>query len=157
MLCYIIWNNRIVTKTSLTVIMPHFLLSPHTMPEKSIKKKYKVIEANLDVEIVSRIEIVYEDTKAITGAEHDFKWGEIYQMIRDRNVPDAGLEDMPLYENIRKSGITKAATCPELFPCVEVIRWILPRENLAMMIISNIEGEDFASFTTDYLTSACKL
>ena len=58
-------------------------------------------------------------------------------MIKDQTVPDAGLEDIPLYVNIRKSTITKVTTCLEIFPCVEVIGWILPRENAATMIMSN--------------------
>ena len=48
------------------------------------------------------------------GADQDFKWGEIYQMTKDQNVPGAGLEDMTLYENIIKSGITKVSMCPDL-------------------------------------------
>ena len=75
-------------------------------------------------------------------------------MIKDQNVPDAGLEDMPLYENIRKSGITKESTHPKLFPCAELIGWILPQTNPDTMIISNIgRGGTFSSFTPTYVTS----
>ena len=122
------------------MLMFQFLLSPgriisrrivwkqqtFTIPKKSGKKKAKASEVDSDVEIISRIEITFEDTKAITRVDQEFKWGKIYQMIRDQNIPDASLEDMSLYENIRKSDITKAATCPDLLPCVEVIGWILP-------------------------------
>ena len=96
------------------------------MPKKSKNKKVKATEVDLDVDIISKTKIIFEDTKSIIGSEKEFKWGEIYQMIRDQNVPDAGLEDMPLYENIRKSGITKETTRPELFPYAEIIKWILP-------------------------------
>ena len=78
-------------------------------------------------------------------------------MLKDQNIPNAGLEDIPLYVNIRKSGITKVATCPHLFPCVEVIGWILPQANASSMIISNIEGQNFSSFTPAYISKACKL
>ena len=78
-------------------------------------------------------------------------------MIKEQSVPDARLEDIPLYVNIRKSGITKVATRPELFPCAEVIRWILPREDTGTMIISNTQGQAFTSFTLAYITKACKL
>ena len=96
------------------------------MPKKSGKKKAKATEVDSDVEIISKSEIIFEDTKAITRAGQELKWGEIYHMTRDQNVPNAGLEDMSLYENIRKPGIIKETTCPELFPCAEVIGWILP-------------------------------
>ena len=58
------------------------------------------------------MEIIYKDTKVVIGAKQEFKWGQLYHMIKDENALDAVLEDMPLYENIRKSGIMKATTCP---------------------------------------------
>ena len=70
---------------------------PHTMPKKRWNKKDKATEGDSDVEIISMMEIIYEDTKDITGADQEFKWGEIYQIIRDQNAPDAGLEDKALY------------------------------------------------------------
>ena len=82
------------------------------MPKKSGKRKSKASEVDSDVEIISRTEITFEDTKAITGADQEFKWGEIHHMIRDQNVLDAGLEEMSLYENIKNSGITKDSTRP---------------------------------------------
>ena len=98
------------------------------------------------MEIFFKTETTFEDTEAIIGDDREFKRGEIYHMTRDQNVPNVGLEVMSLYENIIKLSITKAATRPELFPCVEVIGWILPQIDLALMIISNIDGEYFASF-----------
>ena len=80
------------------------------MPKKGGKKKEKARKPNLDVEIISRMEIKFEDTKSITRVSPEFKWGEIYQMIRDQNVPDVGFEEMSLYENIKKSCINEEAT-----------------------------------------------
>ena len=62
------------------------------MPKKSGKKKAKASEVYSNVEIISRTKIKFEDTKAITRCALEFKWGELYQMIRDQNVPDTGLE-----------------------------------------------------------------
>ena len=57
--------------------------SPHsTMPKKG-KKKAKAAEEDSDLEIMSRIEIIYEDTKVVTRAKLEFKWGQIYPMIKD--------------------------------------------------------------------------
>ena len=127
------------------------------MPKKSGKKKYKATKANSYVEIISKTEIIYEDTKAITGAKHEFKLGEIYHMIRDQNVLDAGLEDMNLYASIQNLGINKVTTRPELFLCAKVIGWILPWTDPSMTIVSNIEGEYFSSFTLTCIVRACKL
>ena len=46
-------------------------------------------------------------------------------MIVQKRVPEAGLEELALYDNILRYGITKVATRPELFPCTEDIGWIL--------------------------------
>ena len=51
----------------------------------------------------------------------------------------------------------KVAMHLELFPCVEVIEWILPQTDPTTMIISNTEGKSFASFTSTYITKTCKL
>ena len=85
------------------------------------------------------MEIIYEDANEVIGVEPEFKWGQIYHMIKDQNVPDAGLEDIPLYVNIRRLGITKVSTRPEILPCAEVIKWILPRVDASTMIMSNTE------------------
>ena len=42
------------------------------------------------VEVITMLEIIYEDTKSTTGVELDYKWGEIFRMISSQNVPDAG-------------------------------------------------------------------
>ena len=66
------------------------------MPKKG-KKKSKVVEENSDLEIAPRVEIVYEDTRYVTGTEPEFKWGKIYHMLQDQKIPDIGLEDIPLF------------------------------------------------------------
>ena len=63
------------------------------MPKKGGTKKFKDTEVDSYLEIISRIEITFEDTNTITGANQEFKWGKIYKMIKDQNVLDAGLMD----------------------------------------------------------------
>jgi len=104
---------------------------------KRQKKKALVAEGEPDVEIITKVEYIYEDTRATTGVEPDYKWGEIYRMIANQNVPDAGFEELNIYANIEKSALMKVATRPELFPCSEVIGWILPRADVTMMILAN--------------------
>ena len=89
---------------------------------KRQKKKAHVAEGEPDVEIVTKVEYIYEDTRATTRVEPDYKWGEIYQMISNQDVPNAGFEELTIYANIEKSTLMKVATRPELFPCSEVIR-----------------------------------
>ena len=70
---------------------------------------------------MTRVEIIYEDTKSITGTKPEFKWGQMFHMLVEKKVPEAGLEDLALYENILRSGINQVATRPKILPCAEVI------------------------------------
>ena len=79
------------------------------------------MEDDPKVEVIIRVEIIYEDTKPLIGAYLEFRWGQVYQMIKDHTVPGVGLEDIPIYTNIKRSVIMKASTHLELFPCSEVI------------------------------------
>ena len=104
---------------------------------KRKKKKAPIVEGEPDVEIVTKVEYIYEDTRATTRVEPDYKWGEIYQMISNQNVPDAGFEEFTIYSNIEKSSLMKVATRPEMFRCSEVISLILPKGDLTTMILAN--------------------
>ena len=61
------------------------------MPKRQ-KKKSQVAEEEPEVEIITKVEFIYEDTKATTGVEPDYKWGEIFRMISNQNVHDARFE-----------------------------------------------------------------
>ena len=89
------------------------------------------------MEVITRVEVIYEDTKPITRVESEYKWGEVYRMISSQTVPNVGFEDMHMYENIERSSLMKVATRHELFPCSEVISWILPRADVTQMILAN--------------------
>ena len=86
-----------------------------TMPKKG-KEKAKFTEEDLDLEIMPRVEMIHEDTKSITGAKPEFKWGQIYHMLKDQKVPEVGLEDLPLFGNILRLGITEVSTRPDSVP-----------------------------------------
>ena len=109
----------------------------HCKGDKRQKKKAPVAEGEPEVEIITKVEYIYEDTRATTRVEQDYKWGEIYQMISNQDVSDAGFEELTIYANIEKYALMKVATRPELFPCFEVISWILPREDVTTMILEN--------------------
>ena len=44
------------------------------MPKKG-KKKNKFVKEELDLEVMPRVEIIYEDTKSVIKVEPKFKWG----------------------------------------------------------------------------------
>ena len=88
---------------------------------KKQKKKAPVVEEELEVEVITKVEYTYEDTRCTTGVEPKYKWGEIYRLISHHEVPDTGFEEEMIYDNIERSALMKIATKLELFPCPEVI------------------------------------
>ena len=103
------------------------------------------------------MELISKYTKPVTGAKPEFKWGQIYHMLVEKSVPEVGLKDLALYDNILRSGITKVVTRPELFPCTEVNGWILPRVNPIGKIMNNVEDKGIASFTLVFIEKAYSL
>ena len=85
------------------------------------------------------------------------KWGQIYPTLVERKVPETILGDIALYDNILRLVLTKIATRPELFPCVEVIGWLLPKIDTVGMIINDEEGKHIASFTPAFISKAYSL
>ena len=77
---------------------------------KRQKKKAPVVEEEPEVEVVTKTEYIYEDTKCISSVEPKYQWGEIYRLITQREVPDMGLEEESIYSNIEKSFLMKVAT-----------------------------------------------
>ena len=104
---------------------------------KRQKKKASVAEGEPDVEIITKVEYIYEDTRATNGVEPYYKWDVIYRMISNQDVFDAGFEELTIYANIKKLALMKVETRPKLFPCSDVIEWILPRADVITMILTN--------------------
>ena len=50
------------------------------MPRKQ-KKKAQETEEELEVGIIIRVEVIYEETEDFTGIDLEYRWGEIYRMI----------------------------------------------------------------------------
>ena len=109
------------------------------------------------MEVITKVEVIYEDTKAITRVEPKYKWGEVYRMISIQSVPYVGFEDIPIYANIERSTLMKVATRPELFRCAEVIGWILPRVDVTRMILANTVKHGYAAYIPAYVSMAYNL
>ena len=97
-----------------------------------------MFEEEPEVEVITKTEYIYEDTKCISGVDPEYQWGEIYRVITHREVPDMGLEEEGIYANIERSSLMNISTRPYLFPCFEAIGWILPRADVTTMIPENV-------------------
>ena len=82
------------------------------MPKKGTKKNSKVSRVDSDVEFIldTKKETMFGDAKAVRGISPEFKWWELYLMIQEQDIPNIGLKEMVLYQNIKRSCITKDAT-----------------------------------------------
>ena len=58
-------------------------------------------------------------------------------MMVDKKVLEAGLGDLAPYENILRSRLTRIAIRLEVFPCVDVIGWLLQKVDTVGMIIND--------------------
>ena len=67
---------------------------------KRQKKKAPITEGDPEVEIITKVEYIYEDTRATTGVEPDYKWGKIYKLISNQEVPDTRFKELTIYANI---------------------------------------------------------
>ena len=76
------------------------------------KKKAPVVEEDPEVEVVTKTEYIYEDTKCTSGVEPEYQCGEIYRLITHREVPDMGSEEESIYANIEGSSLMKIAIRP---------------------------------------------
>ena len=121
---------------------------------KRQKKKASAVEEDLEVEVINRVEYPYEDTKFRIGVEPEYQWGKIYRLIMRREVPDIGFEEENIYANIERSSLMKIATRPKLFPCSEVIGWILPRVDVTTMILENVDKQSYATYSPGYVALA---
>ena len=124
---------------------------------KRKKKKSPIVEEEPDVEIVTKVEYTYEDTKCILGVEPEYKCREIYRLITHREVPDTGFEEETIYANIERSSLMRVATRPDLFPCSKVIGWILPRADVTTMILANVDKQGYVVYSPGYISLAYHL
>ena len=49
------------------------------------------------MEVITRVEVIYKDSKAIIGVEPEYKWGEVYRMISSQTVPYVGFSKICKY------------------------------------------------------------
>ena len=62
-----------------------------------------------------------------------------------------GLEEESIYANIERSSLMRIATRPDLFPCAEVIGWILPWVDVTTMILEDVNKQGYAAYSLRYV------
>ena len=152
--CTVMYRSLITQPKGLNITI--LWLDNLTMSKRQ-RKKAPVVEEEPEVEVVTKTECIYEDTKCIAGIEPKYQWWDVYRLITRREVPDIGLEEESIYANIERSALMKVATRPELLPCSEVIGWILPRADVTTMILDDVNKQGYAAYSPGYVALAYHL
>ena len=66
------------------------------------------------MEVITKVEHIYEDTRCTTGVEPEYKWGEIYRLISHQEVTNTSFEEVTIYANIEKYALMKVDTRLEI-------------------------------------------
>ena len=124
---------------------------------KCQKKKAPIVEEEPEVEIITRFEYTYEETKCIVGVEPEYQWGGDLQINNMQRSTWHRFWRRNHLCQYREICIDEIATRPELFPCSEVIGWILPREDLTTMILANVDKQGYAAYSPGNVSLAYHL
>lgn len=107
------------------------------------KQKELVIISSLDKEEMEELEkevnalgLVYWDTLCSIDMGTSYKRGELYQMFKEGTYLELPLLleevnlDFGVYQQIKKLGLHKVIARFVVFPCVEVISWLISQANI---------------------------
>ena len=79
------------------------------------------------------------------------------QHFRNEEQENANIEEDLIYQNIRRSRLHKEETRFYLFPCVEVISWLIPNIYITTHIIKDFSGKGITSFHSTQLEKSCQV
>jgi hypothetical protein len=91
---------------------------------------------------------MYNDTSRFLEKEGDtLRWGDVYYIFKKKKFStDAKDQDeLNIFNNFRRSIISRVATRAVVFPCVDTITWILKQVDLGNIYVCNSQGEPIAS------------
>ena len=93
------------------------------------------------------VRVYYGDTSSDTGTTPILKWGEIHQMFRTDTYPSVIESDKDVFQNIKRSGLHRVAARPTVFPCADVISWIVAKvKSKSQLIMSVDDAVNVASY-----------
>ena len=72
------------------------------------------------------------------------RWYQVYQEFTWQEFPE-DLPDWELYIQVKRSKLHLIGAHPDIFPCVEVIDWIIQNTEPKKFVIRDSEGKAFAT------------
>ena len=88
--------------------------------------------------------LIYEDTKLVADRDIKMKWFDINNTFSGTFEED--LEDRRVYVNIHKSGLYRITCRYPVFPCADMIHWIISHTDPETMVLRSAIRIDIATF-----------
>jgi hypothetical protein len=94
------------------------------------------------------VKTCYGDTDSDAQASTSYQWGDIYTMFRDDKYPPTTRQaDQEVYRKRNRSEIHRVAARPAVFPCADIITWLIPNVDLEDRVIRTTDKQKaIASF-----------
>lgn len=154
-MCYVVPEFALVfadTFLAVHVDLPPYLVGVHAplnsarsmASKRAGSKDTDRSETGAVVKRVSASLLIYEDTKIILEKNIKMKWQEVNDAFTCTFGED--LEDHQVYVNIHKSGLYRIACRYPMFPCANMIHWIILHTNHETMTLSSVNGTNISTF-----------
>ena len=87
---------------------------------------------------------IYEDTKLYLDKDMKLKWQEANETFA--GTFGEHLKDHQVYVNIHKSSLYGISCRYRVFPCADMIHWIVSHIDLETMTLRSVSGKNLATF-----------
>lgn len=99
---------------------------------------------------------IFTDTACNINKTTRLSWYEIYEELAERDIPETQ-EDFQVYINIKRSRLHKVVAHPPVFPCAEIIEWVLQCTSTDDWMIKGHDGALIATIASTNISSYYKL
>ena len=109
------------------------------------RNKSKSLEAeDIEMDIPMSPPPIYRDTLCTFAKGDSMRWYQVYQEFARTEFP----EDLPnreIYLKVKRSKLHLAGAHPAIFPCPEMIDWIIQKTDPKKFVIRDSEGKAFTT------------
>ena len=113
------------------------------MGPPAVRKKNKSPEKeDTEMEIPMSPTPIYRDTSCTFSKGDNMNWCQVYQEFAWPEFPE-DLPDRKIYVQFKRSKLHYAGAHHAIFPCAEIIEWIIQNTDPKKWVIQDHEGKDF--------------
>ena len=109
------------------------------------QKKYKSLAVeDVEMDMPMSPPLIYRDTLCTFSKGNSMRWYQVYQEFSRTEF----LEDLPdreIYLKVKRSKLHLTSAHPAIFPCPEMIDWIIQKNDPKKFVIRDSEGKAFTT------------